>query len=177
MVFATKTCRRARPFGSHCVPKKADQFPFDLFKNNKQTMWSCLQGLGASFSEIWGKEAAWNCLLGEDRQSTLMAPSDSPIIRANNCVFLPLNNSVILKLLVSEWAKWYMGAGHGEDSFWNVAMKTVPHFVLILSQADRWSTDTHGERYWMDEMSQETRKCTSFPGIQRAPVLPLGSWI
>lgn len=46
-----------------------------------------------------------------------MAPSDSPIIRANNCVFLPLNNSVILKLLVSEWAKWYMGAGHGEDSF------------------------------------------------------------
>ena len=46
-----------------------------------------------------------------------MAPSDSPIIRANNCVFLLLNNSVILKLLVSEWAKWYLGAGHREDAF------------------------------------------------------------
>ena len=36
-------------------------------------MQSRLQGLGFSFSEIWGKEAAWNCHLGEDGQSTLTA--------------------------------------------------------------------------------------------------------
>lgn len=176
MVFATKTCRRARPFGSHrAFPRRQINFHLICLKiTNKQCGAVCKVWVPPSLKS-GGKEAAWNCQLGEDRQSTLMAPSDSPIIRANNCVFLLLNNSVILKLLVSERAKWYLGAGHREDSFWNVAMNPVPHFVLILSQADGGSADTRGERYWMDEMSPETWKCTSFPGIQKAPVFFLAS--
>lgn len=72
---------------------------------------------------------------------------DSPIIIANNCIFRLLNNSVILKLLVSELAKRYSGASHGDDSSeMEHGSPFFPHFVLILSQAHGRGTD--GERHW-----------------------------